>query len=157
MIGAVVITEGADGAAAEGMVEEEEDELEEVVEDELEVVVVGGLMTVVVVEVVMDPFTHCPLTKISPNLLEQVLQPTPPSLKVNAYDEASHPPTQLLPLATNPLPQCAHTLLGITPTTIYTSENSFTILEAEMVRTKLLSMAEEKTRDWGERERRLRP
>jgi hypothetical protein len=82
-IGSGVITEGVDGMDAA----EEEDELDEEEEEEEEdeeAVALPALMTVVVVEVVMDPFTHFPLTRINPNLLEQVLHPTPPSLKVKA-------------------------------------------------------------------------
>jgi hypothetical protein len=84
-IGSEVITEGVDGMDAPDEEEEldEEDELDEEEEDE-EAVALPALMTVVVVEVVMDPCTHFPLTRINPNLLEQVLHPTPPSLKVKA-------------------------------------------------------------------------
>jgi len=35
---------------------------------------------ITVVVVVLDPATHLPLTKIKPNLFEQLLHPTPPSL-----------------------------------------------------------------------------
>lgn len=70
-------------AFAEGAVglftEEEEDEV--VVVDPL---LLADLMTVVVEDAVIDPFTHYPFSRMSPSLLEQVLQPTPPSLKVNA-------------------------------------------------------------------------
>ena len=76
------------------------------------------VVVVVVDELVTLPGTHLPLEKMSPNLLEQVLHPTPPSLKVKANDPTSQAETQLFPLATNPLPQLAHTLLGSTPTAI---------------------------------------
>lgn len=66
----------------------------ELEDEELEVVVdvaalVDGVTTagpvaifvvVVVVVVVADPATHFPFTKISPSLLGQLLQATPPSL-----------------------------------------------------------------------------
>jgi hypothetical protein len=43
-------------------------------------------ITVVVVDVVTDPSTHFPFESICPNLEEQVLQATPPSLYVKAND-----------------------------------------------------------------------
>ena len=104
------------------------------------------LMTVVVVEVLTLPFTHLPLLKISPNLEEQVLQPTPPSLKVKAYVSASQDATQLPPLTTCLFPHAAHTLPGSTPTATYTSENSSSWEEAETVSTKPLSMVDAKLR-----------
>lgn len=106
----------------------------------------AGLMRVVVVEVVTLPCTHLPLLKISPNFEEHVLHATPPSLKVNAKVAASHDATQLPPFATCLLPQAAHTRPGKTPTATYTSENSSTTEEAEMVSTKSLSMLEAKLR-----------
>ena len=104
------------------------------------------LMAVVVVEVLTLPFTHLPLLKMSPNLEEQVLQPTPPSLKVKAYVSASQDATQLPPLTTCLFPHAAHTLPGSTPTATYTSENSSSWEEAETVSTKPLSMVDAKLR-----------
>lgn len=132
-----------EGACGLLLTEDDDDEEEEVVVvDLLAALLMPDLMTVVVEDVVIDPFTHSPFSSISPSLLEQVLQATPPSLNVKAYEAGSHPPTQFPPLAINPLPQLAQTLLGSTPTATYTKENSSTTLEAEIVKTKLLSMEE---------------
>ena len=118
----------------------------------------AGPMTVVVVEVVTLPCTHLPLLKISPNFEEHLLHAAPPSLKVNAKVAASHDATQLPPFATCLVPQAAHSRPGKTPTATYTSENSSTTEEAEMVSTKSLSMLEAKLRACGAAsERRLSP
>lgn len=114
-VGAGVMTEGVDVAEEEleVAVAVEEAAFETawlLLEDEPE------LMMVVVEEVLTEPFTHLPLERIRPSLLEQVLQPTPPSLKVSAKEEASQEATQLFPLATNPALQLAQTLPGSTPT-----------------------------------------
>jgi hypothetical protein len=91
--GAITLGGGAitEGVVATLAVTPELDELEVLLEavpvcapwalvvlDELEPV--AALMTVVVEEVVMLPCTHFPLDRMSPSLLEQLLQPTPPSL-----------------------------------------------------------------------------
>lgn len=139
-VGGRLVTEGTGGFLLPAEDEDEEDDV--VVVDAVGALLIPDLMTVVVEEVVMVPFTHCPFCKMSPNLPEQVLQATPPSLKVKAYEAGSHPPTQFAPFATNPLPQLAQTRLGSTPTATYTNENSSITLEAEIVRTKALSMEE---------------
>jgi hypothetical protein len=81
------------------------------------VLLVAGPIIVVVVEVLTEPFTHLPLARMSPSLLEQVLQATPPSLNVNAYEAGSQDATQLFPLGINPFPQLEQTFPGSTPTT----------------------------------------
>lgn len=104
------------------------------------------MVVVVVVVVVDDPATHLPPTKVRPSLLEQVLQATPPSLKVNEYDPGGQVETQALPLGMRPFPQLEHTFPGSTPNAMYTIEKSSTVLEAVTVRMKLLSMDEVKSR-----------
>lgn len=86
MIGAATVTELSDWLPELELDEEElelEDELEADPLEVVEAVTMGALVivvTLVVVVVVLDPATHFPFNKMSPNLLGQVLQPTPPSL-----------------------------------------------------------------------------
>lgn len=97
IVGIVVATEGtgviADGEGAgvegravtegdRGVVVAEEEDNEELVVDPLAGLLLPDLIVIVVEDVVMVPSTHCPFCRMSPNLLEQILQPTPPSLKV---------------------------------------------------------------------------
>jgi len=78
----------------------------------------GLVVTVVVVVdvvVVVFPGTHFPPDKISPNLLEQVSQAIPLSLKVKGKVPAGQAATHSLPLAIKFLPQFSQTLEGRTP------------------------------------------
>lgn len=85
--GAGVGVEGTAGAAAGAEVEAETvDWLDETLlvwlVCDMVLLAVGAEITVLVetLEEVTDPCTHLPFDKIRPNLLEQVLQATPPSL-----------------------------------------------------------------------------
>lgn len=73
-------------------------------------------MLVVTVVVVVVPTTHFPPLKMNPNLLEQVLQATPPSLYIDEKVPLGQAFTQSPPFATNPFPQAEQTLPGKTPT-----------------------------------------
>jgi len=94
--------------------------------------------------VVLDPGTHLPLTRISPNLLEQLLQATPPSLYVKAYVLAGHSEKQ------NPLfkmlaaPQLRHCLLVNCPKATYTKEKLSIGIDELIVMMKFESILEPK-------------
>lgn len=74
------------------------------------------MVLVVTVVVVVVPTTHFPPLRMKPNLLEQVLQATPPSLYTDEKVPLGQADTQSPPLATNPLPQAEQSFPGSTPT-----------------------------------------
>lgn len=83
LVGVTVLVELDDEPLEDELLEDELPEDEALAAEELPEAVEAGptmVVVVVVVVVVLDPATHFPLTRMSPSLLEQLLQPTPPSL-----------------------------------------------------------------------------
>lgn len=135
------------------------EELEPVPIVEVEPVPLALMVVVVVVVVtVVFPLTHFPPERISPSLLEQLLQPTPPSLKVKEKVPGGQAETHSLPLRTRLLPQLRQASEVGTPTTTYTREKWLQTTELETERTKSSSMLEVKSMAPSlVRESRLRP